>query len=139
MNVAKVIVRWLITAIAVAVAIWIVPGLEIVGIGGTDITVSIVVLAALLALLNTFIRPILQVISLPITIITLGIFALVVNTSMLYLASWLGGNLFSISLNIESFLSALLASIIISVVSMILNALTGVNDNRNPGSRYDRT
>jgi putative membrane protein len=134
MDVAKLIVKWLITAIAVAVAIWIVPGIGVVGASSTDITVSIMIFAALLALLNAFIRPILQVISLPITIITLGIFALVVNTSMLYLASWLGSNLFGSSVHVEDFLGALLASVIISVVSAILNALTGVNDKRGRGS-----
>ncbi|MDR2109412.1 MAG: phage holin family protein [Coriobacteriales bacterium] len=111
-------------------ALALVPGVRIWGVNplwGDSPTVSIALLAGALALLNAFLKPILQTISLPITCLTLGIFALIINTAMLYLAAWLS-NLLGAGVLIESFWSALLASIIISVVSAVLNALTGVND-----------
>jgi putative membrane protein len=128
----KVIGIWLITAIAIAVAVWLVPGIEF---PIEDKWISIGILAALLALLNTFIRPILQVVSLPITILTLGIFALIVNTVVLYLAAWLSDNLFGVFLHIDSFVSALIASVVISLVTIILNAITGIKDTPSRSRR----
>jgi putative membrane protein len=124
----RAILTWLITAAAVAVAIWLVPGVEMLG---SNTILSILVLAVILAFLNAFIKPVLKVISFPITVITLGIFALVVNTGLLYLAAWMGNNLFDTGLYLASFWSALLASIIISIVTAILNGITGAKDPRS--------
>ena len=82
------IIRWLVTAIAVGVAVWIVPGMDL--LGGTDAWVGIAIFGLILSLINISIKPIMQVLSLPISVITLGIFYLVVNTLMLYIAAWLG-------------------------------------------------
>jgi putative membrane protein len=121
----KTVVIWLITAVAVAAAIWMVPGINLVG---QNYYISIAILAAIFAFLNAFLKPILQLISLPITILTLGIFGLIVNTAVLYLAAWLGNGLFGTGLVIDSFGSAIIASIVISLVTVILNAITGVKD-----------
>jgi putative membrane protein len=123
----RVIGIWLITAVAVAMAVWLVPG---VGFVGTNVALSTIALAAVFALLNAFIKPILQIISLPITILTFGIFALIVNTGILYLAALVGNGLLNVSFVISSFGSAFVASIIISLVTTILNALTGVKKRR---------
>ncbi|MDR3053441.1 MAG: phage holin family protein [Coriobacteriales bacterium] len=123
----KAIVTWLITAVAVAAAVWLIPGIDILG---ANATLSIAILAVILAFLNAFIKPVLQLISLPITFITLGIFALVINTIVLYIAAWAGNGLFNTGFLIEGFWSALLASIVISLVSAILGAITGVKDKR---------
>ena len=74
------IIRWLVTAIAVGVAVWIVPGMDL--LGGTDAWVGIAIFGLILSLINISIKPIMQVLSLPISVITLGIFYLVVNTLM---------------------------------------------------------
>jgi putative membrane protein len=134
----KAVFVWLITAVAVAVAVWFVPGIEI---AGPDATLSIGILAVILAFINAFIKPVLKLIALPITILTLGIFALILNTLLLYLAAWVGNGLFGAGLLIESFWSALFASIVISLVSAILSAITGVNDDKkerkdNQDTRY---
>ncbi len=123
----RLIISWLITAVAIALAVWIVPGIEL---RSANVYLSIAILAAVLAFLNAIIRPILQFISLPITILTLGIFALVVNTVVLYIAAWLGNGLFGVNFYIDNFWSALLASIIISIVTVILGKITGVRNNR---------
>ena len=122
----RAIVIWLITAVAVAAAIWLVPGIDLIG-SQESVLLSLAILAALLALLNYFIRPLLQLISLPITCLTLGIFALIVNVLVLYLAGWIGNSLFNTGLFISSFWSALGASIVVSIVTAILNAITGAN------------
>lgn len=119
-------VRWLVTAIAVAAAVWLVPGIQI--FGGDSAWVGIALFALILSLVNMSIKPILQLLSLPISVLTLGIFYLVVNTLMLYLAAWMANGLFGVGFWIATFGSAFVASIVISVVSTILNGLLGDTD-----------
>ncbi|CVH79739.1 phage holin family protein [Rubneribacter badeniensis] len=117
------IVRWLVTAIAVGVAVWLVPGIGIVG--GTEAWAAIAIFGLILSLINISVKPVMQVLSLPITVITLGIFYLVVNTLMLYVAAWLANGIFQVGIDIATFGSAFVASIVISIVSGIMNALVG--------------
>jgi putative membrane protein len=120
------IARWLICAVAVGIAVWLVPGIDIyvpyrfIAIGA---------LALFLALINVSIKPIVQLIALPFTVLTFGILYLVINTALLYLAAWLANTFFAIDFVIEGFFSAFFASIVISIVTVILNALTGVKEN----------
>ena len=143
----KAIGIWLITAAAVAAAFFLVPGVGFVdsggglnapGILGNSALVPTLIFAALLALVDHFIKPILKLITLPITFLTLGLFALVLNTGLLYLTSWISNSLFDTGLYIESFWSALLASIIISVVVAILGAITGVTAARRRPPQQQR-
>lgn len=122
--------RWLISAIAVAAAVWLVPGIEL--IGGDSAWIGIVIFALILSLINISIKPILQILSLPISVLTLGIFYLIVNTLMLYLAAWLANGLFGIGFWISGFGSAFLASIVISLVTVIVNSIVA-SDNRPAG------
>lgn len=117
------IIRWVVTAIAVAAAVWIVPGIQLVG--GDAAWVGIAIFALVLSLIDISVKPVLQALSLPVTVLTLGLFYLVVNTILLYLAAWLANSLFGIGFLIEGFGSAFLASIVISIVSAIVNALIG--------------
>ena len=117
------IIRWLVTAVAVGVAVWLVPGIDL--IGGTSAWAGIALFALILSLVNISIRPIMQVLSLPVTVLTLGIFYLVVNTLMLYIAAWLANGIFQVGLVIDSFGSAFVASIVISIESALVNALVG--------------
>ena len=113
------IVRWLITALAVAFTVWLVPGIGFATAGNSVIDV----VAIVLALLNMAVKPILQALSLPITVLTFGLFYLVVNTAMLYLASGISGGLFGVDFYIASFGSAFIASIVISIASSVLNSI----------------
>ena len=113
------IIRWLVTAVAVGVAVWLVPGIDL--IGGTSAWAGIALFALILSLVNI----IMQVLSLPVTVLTLGIFYLVVNTLMLYIAAWLANGIFQVGFDIVSFGSAFVASIVISIVSSLMNALVG--------------
>ncbi|MEF9876405.1 MAG: phage holin family protein [Gordonibacter sp.] len=117
------ILRWLVTAIAVGVAVWLVPGIDLVG--GNEAWVVIAVFGLILSLINISIKPIMQLLSLPISFITLGIFYLVVNTAMLYLAAWMANGIFQMGIDIVTFGSAFVASIVISIVSAIMNSIVG--------------
>jgi putative membrane protein len=121
------IARCLICAVAIAAAVWLIPGIEILS---PYRYLAIGVLALFLALINISIKPIVQVIALPFTVFTFGILYLVINAALLYLAGWLANLFFSIDFVIDGFFPAILASIIISIVTMILNALTGVKESK---------
>lgn len=116
----KFIARWLVTAIAVAVALNIIGGVALVGGQGWA---ALAAFALVLAFVDTIIKPIFKILSAPITILTLGIFYLFINTIMLYVAASLSGGLFGVTLTFTSFGSAFLCSIVISIVSAIVNAL----------------
>ena len=119
------IIRWIATAVAVAAAVWIVPGITAVG---NDGTIAVIIMALVLSLINISIKPIMQVISLPITVLTLGIFYLVVNALLLELAAWASTGLFASGVAIDGFGSAFLGSIVISIVSGIVNGILGGED-----------
>lgn len=121
------LIRWLVTAIAVGAAVWIVPGITAVG---SNSTLSIIVLALILSLINVSLKPLLQTLSLPITVLTLGIFYIVVNALMLMLAAWAANGIFSSGIAIDGFGSAFLGSIVISIVSAIVNGIVGNDENR---------
>ena len=108
------------------VAVWIVPGMDL--LGGTDAWVGIAIFGLILSLINISIKPIMQVLSLPISVITLGIFYLIVNTLLLYIAAWLANGIFQVGIDIATFGSAFVASIVISIVSSLMNSLVGNKD-----------
>ena len=111
------IIKILVTAVAVYVAAYLLPGVTI-----TDIKTTIIV-ALVLALLNTFIKPILVILTIPITLLTLGLFLLIINALMV---KWAAGLVDGF--HVDGWLSALLVSIIVTVVSYILNAFIGDRD-----------
>lgn len=115
--------RWLATAIAAGVAIWLVPGIML--IGGSSAWMGVALFALILALIDISVKPILQFLGAPISFLTLGIFYLIINTLMLYLAGWLANGIFGIGFYIGGFGSAFLASIVISIVSSIVNFFIG--------------
>ena len=114
---------WLATAIAVAVSVWLVPG--ITAVGGSWEAPAFAALA--LALVNACVKPLARVLSLPITVLTLGPFSLVINAVMLELASYLSLNVFGRGIQISSFWSALVGAVIISIVTSIVGGVIGVD------------
>ena len=119
----KFIMTWLATAIAAAVACALIPGMIVMG--GY---MGIIVFALAIALVNASIRPIMQIVSLPITILTLGIFYFVVNALALNVASWLSLNIFYVGVYVVDFWAALWGSIVISIVGSIVSSILGVDD-----------
>lgn len=114
---------WLVTGIAVAAAAWLVPGIYVVPMGSW---MAIVIGALLLALVNAVVRPILRTLSLPLTVVTLGVFHFVLNALMLELASWLSLNLFGTGIVVTGFGAAFVGALVISLVSTVMESLTGL-------------
>ena len=114
--------RWIVSTVAVLVATFILR--ERIDYGTwTDLLVA----TLLLGLLNSFVRPILMLLSLPLLIFTLGLFTIVINAALLLIVSALLGRE---HFHVDGFWSAFWGALIISVVSLLLNSLTGTGDAR---------
>ena len=114
--------RWLISTVAVLVATFVLRGRITYG-NWPDLLVATLVLG----LLNSFLRPLLMLLSLPFLIFTLGLFTLVINALMLLLVSaLLGADRF----HVDGFWSAFWGALIISLVSIVLNSFTGTGGAR---------
>ncbi len=107
----KIFTHWFLHALAIAIAAYLIPGISISGV------VPLLVLAILLAAINTFVRPVLLVLTLPLSIMTLGFFALVLNTLLIMLASALVSGV-----TVSGFLAALLFGIVLALVSATLKS-----------------
>ena len=105
--------RWIISALALLVAIQIVPQVRFDGSAG-----EFIILAALFGLVNAFLRPILQLLSCPLVLLTLGLFIFVINAILLAITASLAQTI-HISFFVEGFGGALLGSIVISIVSIL--------------------
>lgn len=112
------VLNWIFTSIAIAFASWIVPG--IMPFGPYEAWMCFLFVGLSLSIVNSLVKPVVSLLSLPVTILTLGIFQLVVNAFMLELASWLSVNLLGAGIAISGFFSALIGSIIISIGCSIL-------------------
>lgn len=114
--------RTVATACGVAVAAWLVPGihLEVGSTGGKAVTLLIV--AAVIGFINAFIKPFAQIVGFCLVVLTFGLFLLVINALLLEFAAWFSG-LLGLGFFIDGFWPAVWGSIIISIVSGLLNAL----------------
>ncbi|HUD46630.1 MAG TPA: phage holin family protein [Candidatus Baltobacteraceae bacterium] len=108
--------RWLITAVAVALAAQVVHGIDYSSFLG------LLLAALLLGLLNAFVRPVMLLLSLPLLIFTLGLFILVINAFLLYAV----GHMLK-DFHVYSFGAAFWGSLVISIISLLLNSLTKSN------------
>jgi putative membrane protein len=114
--------NWAINTFAVLVAVQVVHGIHF----HDDGLLPPIVTALVLGILNAFIRPILMLIALPLLIFTLGLFTLVINALLLYFV----GVILTPHFQVDTFSSAFLGALIISIVSIALNALTGMGSAR---------
>lgn len=116
------LLRWLVTAVALALAIRLIPGLSF----PADNWGGLAVLALVLGLVNAIIRPVVKLISLPLTILTLGLFTLVINALMLWLAAWLSNQINpDAPFVIDGWIAAVVGALFISIVSSVLSSLLG--------------
>jgi putative membrane protein len=119
------VVRVLVNGVALWVAAFLVHGIHLAD-GATSTSSQLLTIfwvALIFGLLNALIKPILTILSLPVIILTLGLFTLIVNAAMLELTSWFAGK-FTLDFHVDQFFwDAVLGAIIITIVSMILNAV----------------
>jgi putative membrane protein len=110
---------WAINTAAVLVACYIMPGIHY------EKPLDLLVASLLLGILNAFVRPILMFLALPLLILTLGLFTLVINALLLLFV----GNIMT-NFRVDTFWDALFGAIIIGIISVALNTLTGSGNSR---------
>jgi putative membrane protein len=116
----RLLIRWAVVAASLVVATVVVPGISI---QGNRAWLTVAVMAAILSLVNAFVRPILQFLSCGCIVATLGLFLFVVNAFTLWLSSWVAVNWLGVDFVVDGFWPALFGSVIVSIVSFVLNTL----------------
>jgi putative membrane protein len=116
----QLLLRLTINAVALAAAIKLIDGITFTGEWW-----KVILIAAIFGVVNSLIKPVIQFFTFPIIILTLGLFTLVINAAMLVVTAALSGPL-SLGLTISGFWPALWGAIVISIVSLILTAITGL-------------
>lgn len=120
----RILLAILLNALALWAAALLVPGISVDGGGESTgaIILAYLLFGAIFGLVNVTIKPIISLLSLPITCLTLGLFAIVINALMLLLTGWLTDILPGATFVVEDFFfSALLGAIVVSIVSALLN------------------
>ena len=115
-NLKPFLQRWAITTLSVLVAANVVKGIRYDNVGG------LLVASLLLGILNAFLRPVMLLLALPLLILTLGLFTLIINAMLLSLV----GSLVR-PFHVDSFSAAFWGSLVISIVSLVVNLLLGTN------------
>ncbi|NLF15126.1 MAG: phage holin family protein [Anaerolineaceae bacterium] len=132
------IISWFVNAVALALAAWLIPGISVTE---DRAWVAVAVMAVIFGLVNALIRPLVKLLTCLINVFTLGLFTLVINALMLWLSSWIAGQL-GVGFRVENFLAAFLGAVLISVVSFLLNIFFREDDRgrkrRPPDRRRDR-
>jgi len=119
------LVRWLINAVALLIAAWLVPGIRLAATGRAstgDDWVTLGLVALIFGVINAVIRPIVILLSLPLEILTLGLFTFVINALMLLLTSGIAHRL-HLGFRVDGFWPAFVGALVISVVSFLLSRL----------------
>jgi putative membrane protein len=114
----KLLLRWIITGIALFVAALVVPGIRV---EDTNAWIAFAVMAAILALVNAIVRPILAFLSCGCIVATMGLFMFVINAFTLWLSSYIAVQWLAIGFHVDGFLPALFGGIIVSFVSFVLS------------------
>lgn len=125
----KFLMRWVINAMALYAAIFLLDGR---GLEFTGNWLSIVWLALIFGLVNAFLRPLLSILTCPLIILTLGLFTLLINTFLFWLTGQIG-EAFGLGLSVEGFWPAFLGGLIVSIVSIVLSML--VKDDNRPARK----
>ena len=115
----KFILRWAINAIALYLAVLVLPGIDL-----RSNLVSILWLALIFGLVNALFRPLLQFLTCPLIILTLGLFTLVINTFMFWLTSVIGQSFgFGLTISDPVWWNAFLGGLVISIVSVVMTMI----------------
>lgn len=108
------IIRWVLLALAVMLVAFIVPGIQVAGF------LAALIAALIIGIVNLFIRPIVMALTLPINLLTLGLFTFIVNAFLL----WLVG-VITPGFTVAGFIPALLGSLLLSIFSVLINWTSG--------------
>jgi putative membrane protein len=126
----RFLVRWLINALALLAAAFVVPGIRLTASGtspGLNEWMTLAIVALIFGVVNAIIRPVVLLLTLPLTLVTLGLFVLVINALMLLLTSLIAGWL-DLGFRVGGFGAALLGALVIWVVGFVLGRVLAVRE-----------
>lgn len=116
----KLIIRILVTMAALFVAAYLIPGITIQGSSGW---IALLIMAVVMAVVNALVRPLLTLLSCGFIVLTMGLFLLVINALTFLLSANIAQNWFGAGFIVDGFWPALWGSIVVSIVSFILNMI----------------
>ncbi|MFF1680688.1 phage holin family protein [Streptomyces sp. NPDC058256] len=116
------VVKTIANAAALAIAVWVLDKITLTGDNTWKKIGTLLLVAVVFGLVNFLVKPLVQVLTFPLFILTLGLITLVVNALMLLLTSWLADKL-DLSFHVDGFWTAVLGGLIISIVSWALNVV----------------
>jgi putative membrane protein len=121
---------WLaVNALALGAATWLFDGITLTGDTDTDKVLTLVIVGAIFGVITSFVRPIVRLLSLPLIVLTLGLMLFVINALMLLLTSAIADGI-DLGFHVDGFWTALWGSIVISIASVILEAIFPHPDRR---------
>jgi putative membrane protein len=130
----KILIRVLVTAVALAVAAWLVPGIHtgqwtLHGISAVSddasIALTLIVVAIIFGLVNAVIKPVIKAVGCAFYVLTLGLIAIVVNGALLYLTSWIAYDQLHRPFHVTTFVAAIEGALIVGVVSWLIHLVLG--------------
>ncbi|MGO1489099.1 MAG: phage holin family protein [Arachnia sp.] len=121
----KLLIRLVISALATALAVWLVPGITLTASGTGEKALTLLVVAIIFGLVNAVVRPLVTFAGFCLVVLTLGLFLFVINALMLMLTGWLATNL-GFGFEVDGFWWAMLGSIIISIATSAISGLLDV-------------
>ncbi|PWI42618.1 phage holin family protein [Streptomyces sp. ICBB 8177] len=116
----KFVVKTLANAVALGVAVWLVSGITLTGSSTGRKALALIVVALIFGVVNWLVKPVVKLLSLPLYILTLGLFTLVVNALMLLLTSFVSSRL-KVDFHVQSFWSAVIGGLIVSIVAWAMH------------------
>jgi len=129
----RLLVRWLVSAAAIGIVAWLLPGIR--AGHGADGVLTVLGTALFLGLANALVRPVLVLLSCPLVLATLGLFLFVINAAMLMLAAW-ATRAAGHPLEVDGWGSAILGSVAITIVSWMLSlAVRDPDKSKRDGER----
>ena len=112
-------IRWVINALALYVAVNVVPGIHFTKGPG-----ALLIVAAVFGIVNSALRPVLTVLTWPLVVLTLGLFTFVINALLLLVTAWLSSQ-FDLGLAVDGFGAAFVGGLLIGIVSVVLSIFVG--------------
>jgi len=126
----RFLLRVLVSAAALGVATWVVPGITLPAASGWSKAGTLLAVALIFGIINATLKPLIKIVGCAFYVLTLGLIAFVVNGLLLWLTSWIAGKL-SLPFHVSGFWAAFWGAIIVGLVSWVLNLLTGDKRRRD--------
>jgi putative membrane protein len=133
----KIVIRILVTAAALAVAAWVVPGIHteqwtLHGTGAVSndaaIAKTLIIVAIIFGIVNAILKPVIKAVGCAFYILTLGLIAIVVNGALLYFTSWIAYDQLHQPFHVTTFLAAVEGALIVGFVSWVIHLILGDED-----------